>query len=448
MQGPGKKSSSREAVPERIGSFTVIRPLGHGGMASAHLARAPDGTLVVLKKALRNDSTLEAHIIDEARVGSRLRHPSLVDTRGLITDDDGAPVLVVDYIPGVPLDVLIRSGKVRTPVVLRIARQIASALGALHSATDEDGVSFAMVHRDVSPSNIILGLDGDARLIDLGIVRFRGKQASKTEQGFLRGKVKYLAPELFKTSVYSPQSDLWALGVVVLELALGRSALRGGRAESIARILDGRLLELDQGEALDPRLHEVLRKLLAVDPAERFLDAREAEALLARLEGSFGDTRTLACLSLPAIPLDQAALSTRATWTPPEVQPAAYVTPDDEDPLDLDAEAFEELPPTYVEPRSGPIPIVHGVEATPWATATLVPTSSADDAARGFEDSGEITVDLPHLEGRRRRAARRDESGLATVVRSWVVDPGLDPREQIKRYIDVLRGFEALPFVT
>jgi len=447
MQGHEKKSSSRKTAPEHVGPFAIIRSLGHGGMASAHLARAPDGALVVLKRALRHDPTLEAHIVDEARVGARLRHPSLVDTRGLITDADGAPVLVVDYIPGVPVDVLIRSGKVRTPVVLRIARQISSALAALHNATDEHGVSYAMVHRDVSPSNIILGLDGDARLIDLGIVRFRGKQANETAQGCLRGKVKYLAPELFKTSQYSPQSDLWALGVVVLELALGRSALRGGRAESIARIIAGRLLELDQGEALDPRLGEVLQKLLAVDPAKRFCDATEAETFIARLESTFGDTRTLACLSLPAIPLDQAALSTRATQAPPRDGAMTFGSPFADDLLELDAEAFEELPPTSVEARTGPIPIVQGVAS---ATGSFVHAHliSPDDDANGFEDSGEVTVDLPHLEARRRRETRRGESGLASVVRSWVADPSLDPREQIKRYIDVLRGFESLPFVT
>lgn len=426
-------------------------------MASVHLARGPEGNLVVLKKALRRDPALEAHILDEARVGTRLHHPALVETRGLIADTDGGPVLVVDYIPGVPLDTLIRSGKVRTPVVLRIARQIASALAAIHTATDEQGMPLAMVHRDVSPSNIILGIDGDARLIDLGIVRYRGKQASETAHGFLRGKVKYLAPELFKTACYSARTDLWALGVVVLELAVGRSALRGGRAESIAKIIAGRLLELDQGEALDPRIEDVLRRLLAIDPNERYVDAAEAARELTRLEATFGDTRTLACLSLPAVPLDEAALSVRANHhVPRHERPVTFGDPaSSSDSGDLVAEAdhFDELVPTFAEVSSSQIPVVAGVaepiatriiarEPTPWAGSSsfaLVGTPNE------FEDSGEVTVDLPHLRARRRRVL---DVGLAGVVRSWVTDPELEPREQIRRYIDVLRGFESLPFVT
>jgi len=450
-------SSTTRASRARLGAFEIIRPLGHGGMASVHLARGPEGSLVVLKKALRRDPALEAHILDEAKVGTRLHHPALVETRGLIADTDGGPVLVVDYIPGVPLDTLIRSGKVRTPVVLRIARQIASALSAIHTATDEHGFPLAMVHRDVSPSNIILGIDGDARLIDLGIVRYRGKQASETAQGFLRGKVKYLAPELFKTAHYSARTDLWALGVVVLELALGRSALRGGRAESIAKIIAGRLLELDQGEALDPRIEDVLRRLLAIDPNERYVDAAEAARELTRLEASFGDTRTLACLSLPAVPLDEAALSVRADPVPRHERPLTFGDPassssSGED-VAAEADHFDELVPTFAEISSSQIPVVAGVaeplatrviarEPTPWASSS---SFALVGAANDFEDSGEITVDLPHLRGRRRRVG---EAGLAGVVRSWVTDPELEPREQIRRYIDVLRGFESLPFVT
>jgi serine/threonine protein kinase len=290
----------------------------------------------------------------------------------------------------------LRFGKVSVSVVARIGRQLADALHALHSATSDDGAPLAMVHRDVTPSNIILGIDGDARLIDLGIARSAESRADRTGTGFLRGKVKYLAPELFSSPAYSPASDVWALGVVLMELALGRSAVRGGRAEAVARIVAGRLLELEPNESLDPRLHRVLARLLEPDPARR-PNAKETSVLFSMMEKDFGDTRAAACLSLP--PLDAAAL----------------------------------IAPPSVLALSGDIPAIVGDDTDiPWASVSTVVEVEALDLHALPTDV------LRHAHGHSvaHEAFEADASGPAT------------PRELIFRYVAMLRGFEALPHVT
>lgn len=269
------------------GRYDVIGDLSAGGMGRLQLARSVSpagvqGDLVVIKTAHARDD--DERLRDEARVGMRLLHPHIVETLDLV-DIDGRPGLVTAYVSGCSiLDVRRKVGALPPALICRIAAQIAGALEAIHSACDEGGQPLMMLHRDVTASNIMLGHDGKARLIDLGIARSLENRAERTEVGSVRGTLRYLAPELFGTADHSAQTDLWSLGVVLWEALRGKEALAGPSAASIGRILAGNVMALDQGEMVDGRVQRAIAQLLRVNPSERPKRARDAAALFAMLE--------------------------------------------------------------------------------------------------------------------------------------------------------------------
>lgn len=279
---------------KRIGRYEVVRELRAGGMGSVTLGKSPDGQLVVLKRPHTTDADAAIRLRDEARIGARLLHPAIVDTLDLFELESGVPVLVVAYVDGPSLEVLRPLGPLPTGVIARIGRQIAEGLYALHETRDEHGRPLHILHRDVTPGNIVVGRDGDAKLIDLGIARFSERQAEHTQDGFLRGTMRYLAPELLQGDTYSAASDLWALGMVLWEAALGRFAYRGETdREVLAGILRGEPMELEDDERVDEAIVDVIRPLLQLSPVARLSSGAEVAARFAALEERHGDTEAL-----------------------------------------------------------------------------------------------------------------------------------------------------------
>lgn len=263
------------------GRYEVIGELGSGGMGQLLLARAPRGARVVIKTAHARED--DERLRDEARVGMRLIHPNIVETLDLI-EHEGRPALVTAYVPGASIFDLRRRGAVPPAVVCRVGRQIAEALDALHEAVDEHGRPLQMLHRDVTPGNVLLGYDGAARLIDLGIARSLETRAERTESGAVRGTLRYLAPELFASGPHSVRSDLWSLGVVLFEALLGREATRGPMAAAVGKIVSGKIMEIDPSERAEPAVVRGIAQLLRMDPLARPVRARDAAALFAMLE--------------------------------------------------------------------------------------------------------------------------------------------------------------------
>ncbi len=271
-----------------IGRYEVLEELAVGGMGWVRLARDPRGRLVVLKTALRGDDDDDERLRDEARVGLRMHHPSLVETLELFETDLGAgrlrPVLVTGYVPGLSMLELRRAGPVSPLVVCHVGKQLAEALDAIHHAKADSGAPLNVLHRDVTAGNCLVGHDGRARLIDLGISRSSESRAMRTETGLLRGTLRYLAPELFDGGAYSVASDLWALGVVLWEALVGRTAVSGSDAVAVGRICTGNLMQLEDGEHVEPRVAKAIGQLLKKKPGDRPRRAREAAALFAMLE--------------------------------------------------------------------------------------------------------------------------------------------------------------------
>ena len=274
----------------QIGRYQVIDEIGGGGMGRVRLARDVGGRLVVLKNCLRDDPDDDERLCDEARVGLRLKHEGLVETLELFHVDDrngrARPVLVTAYVPGVSLLELRRVGPLPGLAVCRLGRELAAGLDALHEATDSNGTPLGVVHRDVTAANCLLGHDGHARLIDLGLARSTENRALRTETGLLRGTLRYLAPELFDGGRYSVQSDLWALGVVLWEALLGRPAVNGSDAVAVGRICSGSIMILEDDEQPDPQLSRAIGRLLTKDSTTRPRRAKEAAALFAMVEKS------------------------------------------------------------------------------------------------------------------------------------------------------------------
>jgi serine/threonine protein kinase len=261
-------------VRMRIGRYEVIGTLGSGGMSAVSLARSlSTGDLVVLKR--QHDAADDAALIDEARVGLRLNHPHIVETLDLFTHEK-RPMLVTAYVSGASIADIRASGRMPPEVVLKVGRDIASALAFIHAATEEDGRPLEILHRDVTPPNILIGHDGVARLIDLGIARSSVNTRERTQAGFLRGTLRYIAPEVLQGESYTASTDLWGLGASLWEGALGRYAISGNDPQVYAQILKGEVFGLTSNDRIDARVRNAVGALLMYEPSSRPRDAETA----------------------------------------------------------------------------------------------------------------------------------------------------------------------------
>jgi len=218
-------------VPDRFGSYTLHEELGTGGMASVHLAdwQAQGGIRrrVALKRLYRHIADvpeLLAMFIDEARLARYLRHPNIAQVYefGRIS---GTYFIAFEFVPGPTVQQLVRQcdahvGPIPIPVVLDLACQACDALDHAHDLCDEEGQPLGIVHRDVSPQNLIVSNAGFVKLIDFGLAKAKHSSV-QSQAGIIKGKLNYVAPE-YIAGALDARCDLWAIGVVLHELLSGR----------------------------------------------------------------------------------------------------------------------------------------------------------------------------------------------------------------------------------
>ncbi|MDB5216207.1 MAG: serine/threonine protein kinase [Myxococcaceae bacterium] len=229
-------------------SFEIVRTLGVGGMATVYLARRDEGGTsrhVAVKKAhafLAEDPASVAVLEDEAQLGACIRHPNVVRVIDFVagSKQGEAPALVMEWIEGVDLGKLVRAAAAagrRLPidVVAAIARDLLAGLHAAHETRREDGLALEIVHRDVSPQNVLVGFDGVVRITDFGVAKAAWRQ-QHTEQGSIKGKLGYLAPEQLSGRC-DRRSDVFSAGVVVWELLTGTRMRAGDGVEMLVEIL-------------------------------------------------------------------------------------------------------------------------------------------------------------------------------------------------------------------
>ncbi len=296
-----------------LGPYELGDRLGLGGMAEVFVAyrAGPHGFAkkVALKRILpelAQDARFVAMFCDEARISAPLCHPNIVQVIDF-GESQGELFMAMEYVEGVSLAKLLRyvSGRrERFPLgaALFIAHEVLSGLSFAHSACDDQGNPLHIVHRDVSPGNVLIGRAGDVKLADFGIVR-SAYVDRRTYPGELKGKVGYMSPEQVMGVEVDPRSDLFTVGIVLCEMLLARPLFSGqNEFDILTKIYEADLSALDRyGGDLSPLVGEVLRRALAQSPADRFASARDfATALRNIAQGArlaLDDTELLPWLS-------------------------------------------------------------------------------------------------------------------------------------------------------
>ena len=238
---PAAHSSSTGAI-----AFELLAEIAIGESARVDLCRAIGGThdrrLLAVKRLhphLAEDPAFENMFLDEVWMTSALRHPNVVEVAGWGVDEQGV-YLAVELVPGVSLARLMKTvfdtGEVFSErMVVFIALQIASGLGAAHALLGHDGESLNLVHRDLTPGNVLISFDGDVKIADFGIAKAK-QRVTKTATGLVKGKPQYMSPEQARGQDVDGRSDLFALGVVMFELFAGMHPWKASKGLQILHV--------------------------------------------------------------------------------------------------------------------------------------------------------------------------------------------------------------------
>jgi eukaryotic-like serine/threonine-protein kinase len=287
----------------RLGQYRLISPIGAGGMGRVWAAldeAAPTLRLVAIKVALDGEGADERYwsaLSDEASVAAGINHPNVCATHELGVEA-GVHFLVMEWSDGASLRDLLDAlpGRRLSPeLAAHVGASVASGLHAAHELCDQSGHSLGVVHRDVSPQNVLISMRGNIRLADFGVAKARGQIRRATETGELKGKLSYMAPEQISSKAIDRRADVFALACVIYEAALGVRAFHGADALStMYLILEQPVISPREIDAAFPEaLQAVLLKALAKDPDARHQTAHELhEALLDCLreaQASVGD---------------------------------------------------------------------------------------------------------------------------------------------------------------
>ena len=323
--------------PARFGPYRLLRTLGHGAYADVYLAapidRGATGPALVVLKRLHLDLLGRGDALrrfeHEARIASRLAHPNLV-TVVASGHVDNVPYMAMDYVDGWSLAEVIerlrdRGGGVAAAAAIGIVADVLRGLEAIHTASDEDtGQPLEIVHRDLSPRNVVLGRDGRPRLIDLGLGRSVLK-AWKTQTGTAMGSLGYMAPEQVVGEAVDARADLYSIGVLLFELLTLRSYIPAGpsRFMLMASVAPEQIPPSQVRDDLGPDLDAVVMKAIALSPDARYQSAAE---MLEAVSGLGADPETRAAVAGLVEALDDAepreSRGTVARLTPDAGAPA------------------------------------------------------------------------------------------------------------------------------
>jgi DNA-binding LacI/PurR family transcriptional regulator len=292
----GVRAASADATPELIGNYPIRRRIGSGGMAVVYLAETrvagiPRPVALKLLHPHLQDRLWSEQFAEEARITAAIRHPNVVQLIEL-GEHQGGMFLVMEYVDGANLaDVMERATAAGSGVPLRITgRVLADALAGLaaaHDVRDADGVPVNLVHRDMSPQNILVGRDGVTRITDFGIAR--GSSEGNTDTGTVKGKLRYMSPEQATASPIDRRSDVWSMGVVAWELLAGRRMYGAASDAEILRELMTRVPpSLSEVAAVPEPLAATVAAALSRDPAQRYSSALDFRSALLGTFKPFG----------------------------------------------------------------------------------------------------------------------------------------------------------------
>jgi serine/threonine protein kinase len=276
----------------QFGRYELLKRLAGGGMGEVYLARqrglAGFQKLLVIKTLLPHMSEDEEFIAmfkDEARLCAHLVHPNICQVFEF-DEIGGTYYLAMEYLRGEDLRRLERACEQRgkplpVPLICRIVADAAAGLSFAHSLRDASGRPYGIVHRDISPQNILVTLDGGVKIIDFGIAKAAGR-AQHTRTGALKGKCSYMSPEQARGEAVDGRADIFALGIVLHELLTGRRLFKAeDDVQTLARVRECRVPPPSQLEAeLPPGLDPIVLKALEEDPSARYASAQELRLAL------------------------------------------------------------------------------------------------------------------------------------------------------------------------
>ena len=273
----------------RVGQYVLGGRIASGGMAAIHLGRmlgaAGFERVVAIKRlhaGLRKDPQFAASFVDEARLAACIRHPNVVSTLDVVVREDEI-LVVMDYVHGESLSRLLRSDGERAPlpIVLAVVTQMLNGLHAAHEATNPRGEPLHLVHRDVSPQNVVVGVDGVARLVDFGVAKASWR-VQHTRDGSLKGKIAYMAPEQLNWRPLDRRADVFGASVVLWEAVTGERLFASESTErTVQRILEGEAAPPGtRVDGLPEGLDAIVMRGLAVDPERRFATALDMAVAL------------------------------------------------------------------------------------------------------------------------------------------------------------------------
>ncbi|NOZ87168.1 MAG: PEGA domain-containing protein [Deltaproteobacteria bacterium] len=281
---------------ERFGKYILLHKLATGGMAEIFLSRqigvAQFEKLVVIKRILPHLSDNQEFVnmfLDEARIAAQLNHPYIVQIFDL-GKIEGSYFIAMEYIHGEDLSQVVKQGqKIGRPLptdhTVKIVSMVCEALYYAHTKTDMVGKPLNIVHRDISPQNIIVTYEGSTKLVDFGIAK-AASQAGQTRAGVLKGKFAYMSPEQIMGEELDGRSDIFAVGIMLYELCVGRRLFkRDSEPETMRAITEGQVPPPRKiNPDVPPELEGIIMKALATNRDERYPDARRMQM---DLEGLF-----------------------------------------------------------------------------------------------------------------------------------------------------------------
>jgi serine/threonine-protein kinase len=271
-----------------LGRYELLVPVAKGGMASVWAARLK-GTrgfqkLVAIKTMLPglvDDPSFERMFLDEATLASQVRHPHVIEIMDL-GEQDRILYLVMEWVSGEALSIIMKyaatRGGIPLPIAVHIATQACRGLHAAHELREENGVLVGLVHRDVSPQNVLVTYDGVVKVVDFGVAKATARLDTVTEAGQLKGKIAYMSPEQLRGEKIDRRTDVFAMGILLYMMTTGKHPFRGDdQAQTIARISSDEpaILPSTLIPGYPPGLEACVMQALAKDSAKRYPSAND-----------------------------------------------------------------------------------------------------------------------------------------------------------------------------
>jgi serine/threonine-protein kinase len=277
-----------------LGRYELLAPIAQGGMAMVWAARL-QGTrgfqkivgIKTMLPSLGEDPAFEQMFLDEASLASQVRHPNVVEILDL-GEQDGILYLVMEWIDGEPLSLLMKRTLPRStpyPIAVRMALQACQGLHAAHELRDEAGELVGLVHRDVSPQNVLVTYGGVVKVVDFGVAKAAGRITAETGAGQIKGKIPYMSPEQATGGAIDRRTDVFAMGILLYMLTTGRHPFRReNEAQTLMSITSPKPVVPPRGFLADypADLSQIVVRALAKDPDKRF---PTANALAMALDG-------------------------------------------------------------------------------------------------------------------------------------------------------------------